>query len=137
MAQVNRSKMEKFIFEQNRTNTKKVETREEFFTIVGSEDFLDDNSNPRITEANNNKVYAKRILRDDGSYRYSVRLSASGKLYNPLSIYDNKNDKNFIERICRSSDKFRNVNSRAFDLYLSFLKTKNASWLNNAERETE
>lgn len=125
-----------YIFKQDRTANRK-ETQEEFFTLMGSEDFMDDNNNPRVTKETNDKVYAKRILRDDGSYRYSIRLSSSGKLFNPLSIYDNTGNKNFIERICRSSDKFRNVNGQAFDLYLSFLKTKNTSWLNNAEREAE
>jgi hypothetical protein len=129
--------MEKFIFEQNRTNTKKVETREEFFTVLGNEDFLDDNSNPRITEENNNKVYAKRILRDDGSYRYSIRLATSGKLYNPLSIYDNKENKKFLETISRNQNAFREVNYTSFHLYLRFLKTKNVAYLNNAERERE
>lgn len=135
MASLKGIKME-YIFKQDRTATRN-QTHEEFFTLLGSEDFLDDNNNPRIKNETSNSVYAKKILRDDGSYRYSIRLSASGKLFNPLSIYDNKNDKNFIERICRSSDKFRNVNGRAFELYLSFLKTKNPAWLNNAEREAE
>lgn len=125
-----------YIFRQDRTATRN-ETKEEFFTLMGNEDFIDDNNNPRINSENSDSVYAKKILRDDGSYRYSIRLATSGKLFNPLSIYDNKNDKNFIERICRSSEKFRNVNGRAFDLYLSFLKTKNTAWLNNAEREAE
>lgn len=128
--------MEKYIFQQNKINTKKVETKEDFFTIAGSEDFMDNNNNPRVN-VDNNTVYAKRILRDDGSYRYSIKTSSSGKFYNPLSIYDSENNKNFIERICRSSDKFRNVNSKAFDLYLNFLRTKNVAWLNNAEREAE
>lgn len=125
-----------FIFKQERTVTRQ-ETKEEFFTLVGKEEFIDDNNNPRLTNENNTDIYAKRILRDDGSYRYSIRLSDSGKLFNPLSIYDDKKNKNFIERVCRSSDKFRNVNGQAFDLYLSFLKTKNLAWLNNAEREAE
>lgn len=129
--------MEKFIFEQNKKEQNRNEIIEEFFTVIGEEDFVDDNNCPRVKDQDSNKVYAKRILRDNGSYRYSIRLGSSGKLHNPLSIYDNKTDINFIERVCRSSDKFRNVNGKAFDLYLNFLKTKNVAWLNNAEREAE
>lgn len=109
----------------------------EFYCIIGSEEFLDNNSNPRVSKENDSRVLAKKILRDDGSVKFTIKTNASGKLQNPVSIYGTEKTNNFLDRVCRSSDKFKEVNMKTFDLYINFLKTKNTAWLNNAEREAE
>jgi hypothetical protein len=109
----------------------------EFYTLVGLEDFTDISNNPRITDENDAKILAKKIIREDKSVRFSVKLASNGKMYNPVSIYGQEKTSNFLDRICRNTNKFRDVNSKAFDLYVKFLKTKNTAWLNNAEREME
>jgi hypothetical protein len=109
----------------------------EFYSIVGSEEFLDSNSNPRVSNENDTRVLAKKIIRDDGSVKFTIRTNATGKLQNPVSIYGSEKTNNFLDRVCRSSDKFKEVNMKTFDLYINFLKTKNIAWLNNAEREAE
>jgi hypothetical protein len=43
----------------------------------------------------------------------------------------------FLDRICRSNDKFKTVNEKAFNWYVQFLSSKNLSWFHNAEREIE
>ena len=109
----------------------------EFYTLMGMEDFIDKNNNPRLNEPDNENVFAKKTVRSDGSVRYSARLSKEGKMLNPVSIYGQEINSNFLDRVCRSSGKFKDLNYKAFDMYINFLKTKNAAWLHNAEREAE
>lgn len=106
-----------------------------YYTVVGQEDFLDTESNPRIQSEESNKVLAKRLSRSDGTYRYMVKLDRGGKIYNPLSIYGENQATSFLDRVCRSQNKFKDVNLKAFGMYLNFLKTKNTAWLHNTERE--
>jgi hypothetical protein len=54
-----------------------------------------------------------------------------------MSIYGQENNSTFLDRVCRASGKFKDVNYKTFDLYVNFLKTKNVAWLHNAEREAE
>lgn len=123
--------MEDFIFTPEKT---KPELSEEFYTLSGCEDFFDKQNQPRKKEFCS-ETYAKKIIRDDGSVRYSVRFDTNGKLFNPISMYENKQNQTFLDRVCRSSEKFKNVSYKVFDLYVNFLRTKNIAWLNNAERE--
>lgn len=106
-----------------------------FYTLVGEEDSILDGL--PIKNAEDDKVYAKKIKRKDGSIKYVVKLSKSGKLYNPISMYNEEHTPNtsFLDRVCRSDVRFKMVNQKAFDLYLKFLTTKNLGWLTNAQRE--
>jgi hypothetical protein len=110
---------------------------EQFFTISGEEDFTDSSGSPRLEKDSTEKTYAKKIIRKDNSYKYLIKLSNNSKLFNPLSIYGIEQDKSFLNRVCRSNKKFKEVNQKAFEWYLKFLTTKNIAWLNNAEREIE
>lgn len=104
------------------------------YTILGQENYME-NDLPRRNEEDD-KVYAKQIMRKDNSKKYMIRLDASGKLMNPLSTTDEKSGGSvFLESVCRSNKKFKEVNTKAFEWYLKFLSTKNSSWLHNAERE--
>ena len=109
----------------------------EFYTIIGSQEFLDASANPRVRTEEDVRVLAKKIIREDGSKKYAIKTNASGKFQNPVSIYGEEHPNNFLDRICRSSDKFKEVNLKVFDLYVHFLQTKNIAWLNNAEREAQ
>lgn len=123
-----------FIFEQ------KIQTQTEtsaFYTVVGMEDFLDEDHNPRLSNSDDVKVFAKKIVREDNSVRYSIKIDNRGKAYNPISIYGKETDNNFLDRVCRSNDRFKDVGSKAFYFYLKFLRTKNVAWLHNTEREME
>lgn len=109
----------------------------EFYSSMGSHDYLDTNNCPRITQENDKRVLAKKIIREDGSIKYSIKLTNSGKMQNPISMYGIEKDNSFLDRVCRSNDRFKEVNYKVFDLYVNFLKTKNIAWLHNAEREAE
>jgi hypothetical protein len=126
--------MNDFIFSKP-TNVKAVGSTE-YYTISGSEDFFDDNQLPRLNQESD-KVYAKKIIRDDNTVRYCIRLSLSNKLYDPTSVYGLDKTKSFLDNTVRSENRFKNVNPQVFELYTNFLKTKNTAWLHNAEREGE
>ena len=108
-----------------------------YYCVIGSQDFIDEESFPRVNKEDDNRVLAKRIVRDDGSSRFSIKLTNSGKMQNPLSMYGIEKTNNFLDRVCRSDKKFKEVNQKVFNMYINFLKTKNIAWLNNAEREAE
>lgn len=107
----------------------------EYYSLVASGDFVDANKNTRVLEKNIHKALAKKIVREDGSIRYLVKINNAGKLYNPVSIYGQEKTNTFLDKVCKTESKFRDVNAKAFDLYVNFLNTKNLSYLHNAERE--
>jgi hypothetical protein len=133
--------MSEFIFSNDSSifNTKKDsdDTKEISYTLTGTEDHCDENGCPIIKDNESEGVFAKKILRKNGTAKFMVRLGSNGKLFNPVSIYGLEKDKTFLDRICRSNSKFKEVNHKVFDLYVKFLQSKNISWLNNAEREAE
>jgi len=109
-------------------------TDEQYFTIIGQEEYMD-NDKPKRKQ-DDDKVYAKQILRKDNSIKYMIRIDSSSKLMNPISTINEKSGGSiFLENVCRSNRKFKEVDSKTFDWYIEFLSTKNASWLHNAERE--
>jgi hypothetical protein len=108
----------------------------EFFTLSGMEDFLDIDDLPQA-KAESDSVFAKRTKRKNGTIKYTIRLSNTGKLYNPVSILGQEINNSFLNRVCRSNNKFAEVNQKVFSWYVKFLKTKNVAWLHNAEREKE
>lgn len=123
------------IFSIKKDNNDKLSSTE-YYTIAGNEDFCDSNQLPRLS-SESDRVYAKKIIREDNSIRYAIRLSLSNKLYDPTSTYGLDKTKSFLDNTVRSEDRFKNVSHKVFDLYTTFLKTKNVSWLHNAQREDE
>lgn len=130
--------MDNFIFKPSSLFSKKSNNEEsvEFYTLRGTESFVDESNRPRSSEENST-VLAKKITRKNGTIKYSIRLGNNGKFYNPVSIYGQEKTHTFLNRICRSNDRFKEVGQKVFDMYLEFLNTKNVSWLINAEREHE
>lgn len=119
--------MDTFIFKQPNI-TEKTSTIESF-TILGKEDFIDKENNARVNDNEDNRVLAQKTIREDGSIKYSIRTDLNRKIYNPILVD--------IHSINKANSKFKTVNTKAFEYYLSFLRTKNQSWLFNAERESE
>ena len=109
--------------------------QQEFFTLSGDEEFTLQDTPRRHKE--DNQVYAKRLQRKDGTYKLTIRTGTDGKLYNPMSIYGEEKKSTLLDNICKSNEKFRTVNPKAFDLYVQFLSSKNLAYLYNAERESE
>lgn len=116
----------------NKSNTE-TESHDEFYTILGDHDFLDSLNRPR-TNTDNKNTLAKRIKRNN-SVKFYIKTGAYGRIYNPMGMFsEGKNDK-FIAKIGKKEYDFQQVSQKIFDMYISFLSTKNIAWLNNAERE--
>ena len=77
----------------------------------------------------------KITINSNKTIRYFIRLDQRGKIYNPLSVYEDNQQNKFVNKICKEGNKFKDVNGKIFGLYLTYLRTKNLAWLNNAERE--
>lgn len=109
--------------------------KDKYYTVIGLEDSLDKDDFPRVHDNDDAKILAKQSIRQDNSIRYSIKIGNNNKIYNPVSIYGQEPENTFLDRVCRSNSKFKDVNAKTFDLYINFLKTKNMAWFHNAERE--
>ena len=106
---------------------------ENYFTLMGQQDFLDDEANPRV-KTDSSVAYAKIVSNnEENTKKFFIKTDHHAKLLNPMSIYEDDKNK-FMNQLGRQI-KFKAVNQKVFDLYVTFLRTKNTVWLNNAERE--
>ena len=105
----------------------------ELYTIIGKHQFLDENKNPRLNTETSDAC-AKKIITDK-STKFYIKTGIYGKVYDPIGLYSEGTSAKFLARAGKKAWEFKQVNSKVFDMYLSFLRTKNKAWLNNAERE--
>lgn len=109
-------------------------TKSLFYGSIKDYDFIDKDNNPRIEKEEDNRVLAKVKYKENGSAKYLIRLDNLKKIYDPtLDMSENK--QNDLFGYDESVQSFKEVNTKVFNLYLSFLKTMNNSWIRNAERE--
>lgn len=102
------------------------------YTIFGSHDSQDDNNNPVCDKKEASLAYIKTTNNSD---QYYIKVGLHGKIYNPIGLFSEGRQNKFLSKVGKSEYNFTKVNSRVFNLYLNFLRTKNIAWLNNAERE--
>jgi len=120
--------------------------KNKYYTITGSEDYIDESGFPRL-EKDSDKVYAKCSLSqkpkhivsttnlgvDKDSYKYYIAKNANNEAYNPNDTYQPKS--NFINTVCKDSDRLIKVNQYIFDKYINFLKTSNSQWIKQINRD--
>lgn len=129
-------KMEDIIYRPNNGVVESVgrsQDENKFYTIFGQQEYLDQDGYSRVDEDSDN-IYAKS-MNSNGQTKYYIKCNRYGKLYNPTGMFMEGNHKRFNKMIGSNEFNFKRVNLRIFELYLSFLKSKNIAWLNNAERE--
>jgi hypothetical protein len=124
---------ENFVF--NTTSEKTIPKKKniELFTIIGKHEFLDSDKNPRLNKEDG-EVCAKKIITDNNT-KFYIKTGLYGKIYDPIGLYSEGTSAKFLSRVGKKAWEFKQVSSKVFDMYLSFLKTKNKAWLTNAERE--
>lgn len=115
-----------------------------FYTTLQYQDFVDDQDNSRST-TECGTVFAKAVksgLSRDMSksgpqyYKYYVRCYPNRNLYDPFPKYSTSDSKqSFVDKVCRPETGYREVTQSIFDKYLSYLRTENAQWLKNAQKE--
>lgn len=101
----------------------------EFYTVFGMEDYIDDDGNPR-QKKEKQTTFAKAT---DG--KYFVKIGIDNRVYNPIGMYSEGQHNKMLQKIGKKQFNFKRVNKKVYDLYVSFLRTKNLAWLNNADRE--
>lgn len=105
----------------------------EFFTLVGQHEYVDSDNNPRLNTETSNAC-AKKVITDQ-STKYFIKTGLYGKIYDPIGLYSEGTGAKFLARAGKKAWEFKQVNAKVFDMYLTFLRTKNKAWLTNAERE--
>lgn len=106
-----------------------------YYTIIGKQDAFDDDNNP-ILHSDGPNVLAKKTVSDTKT-RYFIKVGPYGKIYNPIGLFTEGRGNKFLKRSGKPEWEFREVNSRVFDFYSSFLRTKNIAHINLAEREMQ
>jgi len=118
------------------------------YTMTGKQDAIDqdglpvifdsveerNHGNDVVTKAEDADIaYAKKTF-NGKRYKYFVKANNRGDLYNPYGLYESDHIKTTKRMTGELKWKFHEVNLRVFELYTSFLRTNNRSWLNNATR---
>ena len=106
-----------------------------YYTIVGKQEAFDDENNP-ILSTESTEVLAKKIVSDTKT-RFFIKVGPHGKIFNPIGIFSEGRSNKFLRQTGKPEWEFQEVNKRIFDLYLSFLRTKNIGHINLAEREMQ
>jgi len=105
----------------------------ESYTLIGNQEYLDEDKKPRVKDEDN--ALAKSVSINNKYPKFYVKVGTYGKIYNPIGLYSEGREQKFLSKIGRKEFEFKEVNKKVFDLYVNFLATKNLAWLNNAERE--
>jgi hypothetical protein len=119
---------------------------DEFYCLLGYQDYLDKHGFPRTYDENENVVAkiifskkTKHFADSNKSYgRYYIKLDPNSKVFNPKQILSSVKDKdslNFINNTCKQEWSFKEVTPQIFQKYITFLKTQNLSWLKDAQRD--
>jgi hypothetical protein len=118
----------------------------ELFTFKGQEDYLDGDKYPMMDLPDLDEkgkevdlftlpdAYAIRV--NTGSrVRYYVKKGKYGKLFNPIGLYSEGMQRKQLRHAGKPAWEFKETTEKVFTYYIKFLRSRNAAWLNNAERE--
>lgn len=117
------------------------------YTISGQEEYMDEEGYPRVSSTNQsalakaveNKLTKEFIPNNNRvkRYKYYVKADPNRFLLNPLPNYTigQKNNREFVNNVCKTGYDFLEVSRGVFYKYLSFLCTKNPQILNAIQRE--
>jgi hypothetical protein len=123
-----------------------VENSDKFYTLLGLESFVDDLGFPRLNE-NDDNIFAKviynkprkNINNNQQHPRFYIKTDPQKNIHNPIKLFSspNHNTKSmpYINKVCKDPLKFTEVTESVFTKYINFLKTKNITWLTNAQRD--
>lgn len=125
--------------------SKTVEPEQKFYTKKGEENFVDEDKNFRLS-IESPQVYAKAIRKrlsknfagnKNLAYAFYIKTDPSRNLFNPMDLHtiEPKVKKSFINKVCKTELVFTEVTESIFNKYLTFLRTENIKWLQDAQRE--
>jgi hypothetical protein len=125
--------------------TKTDEPEQKLYTKKGEESFVDEDKNFR-SSTESAQVYAKAIRKrlsknfagnKNLAYAFYIKSDPSRNLFNPMDLHtiEPKVKKSFINKVCKTELVFIEVTESIFNKYLTFLRTENIKWLQDAQRE--
>jgi hypothetical protein len=118
--------------QENRTGT--------VYTFIGSEDYLCDGNYPCLRLNNyeeafsNPKAHAIRVSSESRT-RYYVKTGPHGRLFNPTGSLSEGASAKELRHKGKLEWSLKEATEKVFNFYLDFLRTRNPSYINNAERE--
>lgn len=120
----------KFILDKNKITSN---AEYKYYTLIGQHSEIDEEGFP-VVNKEGNSAFAKKMT-NDGKTRFFIKVGTHGKIYNPIGLYSEGTSNKFLARAGKKAWDFKEVNSKVFDMYINFLRTKNTAWLTNAQRE--
>lgn len=115
-----------------------------YYTTYQYKEFSDEQECFRLSK-DGDKVFAKSVkeklnknnpTQEVSQIKYYIRGNNGKQLFDPFpkySISDNKSS--FIDKTCKSNQRFLEVSKSVFDKYVSFLNTESNQYLISAQRE--
>lgn len=123
-------------------NISNIDGISEYYTVMGQQDFIDEDGFPRINSPESNNVYAKCIrnklsknFNGHNRFRFYIAVKANNKPYDPVNTKAIPEAYGFIDKVCKGGVNFTEVNQAIFQKYIEYLKSKNTRWLLDIERE--
>lgn len=110
------------------------------YTVIGKEDYIEEDSGlPCLSieldaVQNNPYAHAMKVTGASGC-RFFVKQGSYGKLFNPLGLFSEGQESKVSRHTGRLEWELKEVKKKVFDFYVNFLRTKNLSYIHNAERE--
>jgi hypothetical protein len=113
-----------------------------FYTVSGSEDFLDEQGFPRTNSETNAFAKAiknkpsKHIVNSACAYRFYIKTDPNNIIVDPVKLYTTEQPKSsFINKVCKNTSGFTEVSESVFNKYIQYLQTHQDQWLVSAQRE--
>ena len=137
-----KKRSKKPVFHHIKGGPEVLEHHYEVYTFKGEEDYVDEKGYPRLeldhkemdNVFHNFDAYAVRMTLGDKT-NYYVKRGKHGRLFNPIGMFSEGQSRKQMRHAGKPEWSLQATNRKVFDLYINFLKTRNAAWLTNAERE--
>lgn len=112
------------------------------YTMLGYQDDTDDNGNPLLFDVdkdnlakNNDFACALKVEKGQNTTYFIRRGASTNKMLNLKDFLDEYSHNRELKHLGRKAYEWKKVSYNAFNIYLSFLRTKNMARLSLAERE--
>jgi len=103
-----------------------------YYTLFGKQDFLEEGC--PMANGNSEHIYAIKRYKGVKAHFY-IKAAANGMFYNPMDMGTANRTEKQSHNI-KSNSEYTEVREEVFNQYLKFLRTKNVSWLTQANRST-
>lgn len=120
MSQLERFKMEDFRVNKDKPMDSFVKERKYIGYTLGGEE----------VDPDSNSCYCRK-----DNQRFFIKQDTRGLFFNPIGLYSEGQENAYDKNRGKHVFSFKEVSSKCFNYYLMFLKTKNESYLLNAQRE--